>query len=155
MAALSTAAAVEEMLRSPAKAAAVGTRRAGELYGADVLATGVQDSAANVTRFVILSTSDHEPTGRDKTSLCFSFPDDRPGLLFEVMGEFASRSINLAKVESRPTKETLGRYIFLIDLEGHRLDPVVREALARVQGHVGMLRIFGSYPRWQAPVEKP
>ncbi|MSQ41179.1 MAG: prephenate dehydratase [Dehalococcoidia bacterium] len=151
MASLSTAAAVEEMLRSTGKAAAVGTRRAGQLYGAEVLAHGIQDSAANVTRFVILSTTDHEPTGagKDKTSLCFSFSHDRPGLLYGVMSEFASRKINLARVESRPTKETLGRYIFLIDLDGHRLDPLVREALDSVRGQVGMLRIFGSYPRWQ------
>ena len=149
MAALSTAAAVEEMLRSPAKAAAVGTRRAGQLYGAEVLAYGIQDSAANVTRFVILATKDHEPTGSDRTSLCFSFSADKPGLLYGVLGEFARRNINLAKVESRPTKESLGRYIFLIDLEGHRQDPLVREALERVREQVGMLRVFGSYPRWQ------
>ena len=154
MASLSTAAAVEQVLRSDIKAAAVGTQRAAHLYGAEVLAQGIQDSAANVTRFVILAGEDHEPTGKDKTSLCFSFGDDRPGLLYGVIGEFASRNINLAKVESRPTKETLGSYIFLIDLEGHRQDPPVHEALERVRSQAGKLRILGSYPRWQDPAQQ-
>ena len=150
VAALSTAAGVEEMMASQTQAAAVGTRRAGQLYGAELLAEAIQDSASNVTRFVILAAADHAPTGNDKTSLCFTFKGDEPGLLYTVLGEFARRSINLAKVESRPTKESLGRYIFLIDLEGHRQDPLIREALEAVQGKASALRLLGSYPRWQA-----
>jgi prephenate dehydratase len=63
------------------------------------------------------------------------------------MGEFAGRNINLAKVESRPTKQSLGRYVFLVDLEGHREDSVVREALEGVRSYVSLLKVFGSYPR--------
>ncbi|HEX77775.1 MAG TPA: prephenate dehydratase [Dehalococcoidia bacterium] len=150
VAALSTAAAVQDMMADPsAKAAAIGTARAAALYGAETLAHSIQDEASNLTRFVVLAKDDHPATGNDKTSLCFSFADDRPGLLYGVLREFASRNINLAKIESRPSRERLGRYIFLIDMEGHRLDPVLAEALEGVRAQVSLLKIFGSYPRYE------
>jgi len=155
VAAHSTAMAVEEMKTSPVPAAAVATRRASELYGATIMAKGIQDSLSNVTRFAILSLTDHPRTGQDKTSLCFSFQEDLPGQLYGVMGEFAQRGINMAKVESRPTKEILGRYTFLVDVEGHREDPILNGALLMVGRRVSTLRIFGSYPAYSTKSLEP
>ena len=149
LASLSTAAAVEDMLGSGDRAAAIATRRAAELHGCDVIAEGIEDNESNMTRFVVLAPSDHPPTGDDKTSACFSFDEDSPGILHGVLAEFANRGINLAKIESRPTRQSLGRYIFLIDFQGHRQDEATLEVLARIEEQVSMLKIFGSYPTHQ------
>lgn len=148
-AALSNAASVEEMLARD-DAAAIGTRRAAEIYGAEVLATGIQDRSPNVTRFVVLGQEDRPATGDDKTSLAFAFAvEDRPGLLVAALQEFSARSINLSKIESRPSKEKLGTYIFLADVDGHRTDPPLAEALRRIEAACTFSRVLGSYPRYR------
>lgn len=149
VASLSTAAAVEKVTSGSGDIAAIGNLRAAEIYKAEVLESNIQDTdQINLTRFVVLAHEDYPVTGNDKTSLCFSFIDDKPGLLYKSLGEFVSRNINLAKVESRPTRESLGRYIFLIDLHGHRQDPSVKEALKNLEEQASMLKIFGSYPKY-------
>lgn len=148
VAALSTASAVEAMMADSQHAAAIATRRAGKLFHARVIARRIQDYPVNLTRFVVLALEDHPPTGYDRTSLCFSFGEDRSGLLAGVLQEFASRGINLMKIESRPRKKEPGRYHILVDLEGHREEDRIAPALARVREQTILFRIFGSYPRY-------
>ena len=152
-ASLSTAAAVADMQNSRVPAAAICPQRATEIYDVQILDQGIEDNTANQTRFVVLAHADHAPTGHDRTSICFSFTVDRPGNLYNTIGEFASRNINLVKIESRPTKQELGRYIFLIDCEGHRHQPEVAAALEGLRRRTDMLKILGSYPFWEPRAE--
>jgi prephenate dehydratase len=149
-ASLSTISAVADMQESTVPAAAISPRRAAELHDVEIIGQDIQDNPNNVTRFAVLSNSDHSPTGRDKTSICFSFERDAPGSLYGALGEFARRNINLVKIESRPTKESLGQYIFLIDCEGHREDPLTHEAIEALSSSVSLLKVLGSYPRWDS-----
>ena len=146
VASLSTAGAVEDMRNSPVTAAAISSRRAAEIYGARILEPGIEDVPNNRTRFVALAEEDHPRTGRDKTSFCFDFQSDAPGILYDTLGELAQRGINLVKIESRPDRRSLGRYVFLIDLEGHRDDALVQAALDGVRSRSSMFKILGSYP---------
>jgi len=148
MASLSNSAAVSDMKETSTPAAAIAPRRAAELYNVEILEAEVQDAANNVTRFAVLAKQDHSPTGDDKTSVCFSFEKDEPGILYRSMSEFAVRNINLVKIESRPTRQSLGEYIFLIDCSGHREDPEVKAALESLGQMASMLKVLGSYPRW-------
>ena len=147
VASLSTAGAVEDMRNSDQPAAAISSRRAAEIFGATILDSNIEDTQNNQTRFVVLAAEDGLRTGRDKTSICFDFSEDAPGILYDTLGELAHRRVNMLKIESRPDKRSLGRYVFLIDMEGHRDDPVVRDALAGVQARTAMFKILGSYPR--------
>jgi prephenate dehydratase len=152
MASLSTVLCVTDSFESKVPAAAISPRRASELYDVDILDRGIQDVANNVTRFAVIGLSDHAPTGDDKTSMAFTLEKDSPGLLHRVLGEFADRDINLLKIESRPTKQLLGEYIFLLDCVGHREESPMKEALAALSDPISMLRILGSYPRWKAQI---
>ena len=148
-AALSTTEAVQLALRRDGDGAAIATLRAAELYGAEVLAQEIQDAANNVTRFLVLGYGSPPPSGRDRTSIAFTFAEDRPGALAGVLNEFASHGVNCTKIESRPTREVFGEYVFLIDFEGHKDDPETAELLEKVRRHCAMLKVFGSYPRWK------
>ena len=146
IASISTAGAVEEALNEGRTSAAIGNRRAAELFGASVLESGIEDNPNNSTRFVAMGRNSPPASGDDKTSICFGFDSDAPGQLYGVLGEFADREINLAKIESRPTRHELGRYVFLVDLLGHQQDQRVRDTIEAVDRRVSQLRVFGSYP---------
>lgn len=128
--------------------AAIGTKLAGELYGLECIAQNIQDSEDNHTRFLLLTKTDHSPTGKDKTSIAFAQDKDRPGGLYSIMSEFALRNINLTRIESRPSRKMLGEYIFFLDFIGHREDCLVQEALQAAKEKTTFLKILGSYPQY-------
>lgn len=127
--------------------AAIAEAGTAEKYGLCVLARDIQDARDNITRFVVAGRKMPEATGRDKTSLVIYLQRDRPGALFSILQEFASRGINLTRIESRPSRRGLGDYYFYIDLEGHVSDEEVRAALAGIEEKAAMVKVLGSYPR--------
>jgi prephenate dehydratase len=126
--------------------AAIGNKSSARLYGLKIIASKI-NGKDNQTRFVILAKSDHTRTGKDKTSIVFSIAKDRPGGLHDVLSEFAARNINLTKIESRPSKRTLGDYYFFADMEGHRQDAMIIQTLKAIRAKTSFLKILGSYPK--------
>ena len=144
--AASTADAVRIVAEADAPWAALGTRLAAEIYGGEVLLAGVEDHPENETRFVWLAKRGQSTADASKTSVVFWGLPDSPGSLVEVLQEFARRGVNLSKIESRPRKQGLGRYIFFADLEAALTDGEVQAALDAIGEKVGTLRVLGSYP---------
>jgi prephenate dehydratase len=145
----STAAAVRMVSESVRPWAAIGSRAAAALYGCRIIREGIQDEADNVTRFLWIAPDGTEPAGEGpwKTSLVFSeLGEDHPGALVSALSEFSSRAINLTRIESRPLRQGLGRYMFFCDLEGAAGDDVVSEALAALRTKAESVRLLGSYP---------
>jgi prephenate dehydratase len=145
----STAAAVRMVSESSRPWAALGARAAASLYDCELLLEGVEDSDDNVTRFVWIAPGGTEQAGDGawKTSLVFSeLGADHPGALVDALGEFSSRKINLTRIESRPLRQGLGRYMFFCDLEGKVDDPAVAEAIGQLRTKADSVRILGSYP---------
>lgn len=147
---LSTVQAVGRAVELGDFTAAIAPRRAAQLHDARILEIGIEDDHRNATRFVVLAQHDHEPTGDDKSTILFSTAN-RPGALLRVLQHFADAGINLTRIESRPARERLGTYLFLIDCDGHRSDIALANALERMEPDLEQLRIIGSYPRAPRP----
>ena len=148
-AAASTAEAVREVSASPAPWAALGAASAARIYGCVVLREGLEDCPDNVTRFVWIAPQGTRASGGGawRTSLVFSeLGDDHPGALVEALTEFSSREVNLTRIESRPLRRGLGRYMFFVDLEGDEREPPVTEAIEALRVKAESVRILGSYP---------
>jgi prephenate dehydratase len=146
----STADAVLTVCREDDGSVALGSSLAAELYGCHIVATNVEDHPDNETRFVWLAPAEEagEPGADPKTSIVFwGGGDQSPGWLVDVLHEFAGRQVNLTRIESRPRRTGLGHYFFFVDIEGAEGEPAIAEALDAVRGHVGELRVLGSYGR--------
>ncbi|WP_048200920.1 prephenate dehydratase [Methanobrevibacter sp. AbM4] len=140
----STAAACKNIVNLK-NSASIGTVKAAKLYGLNILDENIQDVDNNETRFVVLSKHDSRPTGNDKTSIVFSLHDDRPGGLYGILGIFAEFSINLSKIESRPSKQGLNKYVFFINFEGHRQDEDIGKILKLIGENTSFFKVLGSY----------
>lgn len=145
----STAKAVQTVSESKAPWAAIGARAAAEIYDCTILREGIEDEANNVTRFVWVAPAGTEPAsgGAWKTSLVFSeLGEDHPGALVNALAEFSSRDINLTRIESRPLRQGLGRYMFFCDLEGAADTEAISEAIEALRSKADSVRILGTYP---------
>ena len=138
----STAEAVRQVIQD-STAGAIAAPRNSKLYGVPIVASGIQDYPQNCTRFWILGLTPTQ-TG-DRLSLAFSVPANFPGSLVKPLQAFAKRGINLSRIESRPTKRSLGDYLFFVDLEGNMSQPSVQDALTELARHTAILKIFGNY----------
>ncbi|MEO6714818.1 MAG: prephenate dehydratase [Mycobacteriales bacterium] len=146
----STAEAARLVALSSDPIAALGAPIAAKEYGIDILVDDVGDNPNATTRFVLIGRADSAPpapTGSDRTSAVVFIGDDHPGALLELLEEFAVRGVNLTRIESRPTKQGMGRYCFFVDTEGHVADARVGEALMGLKRRCADVRFLGSYGR--------
>lgn len=134
------------LARESKEIAAIASGEVAGMYGLKILDENIQDVNENFTRFIVIGKTAPAPSGNDKTSVIVYLEKNRPGALYEILGEFANKGIDLTKIESRPTKKILGDYLFYIDIKGHIEDRKVKDTLDRIKSKVGMLKILGSYP---------
>ncbi len=153
--ALSTADAVRIAVAADHGIAAVGNRRAADIYGGEILAEDIMDAPDNRTRFAIVGREEGPAGGPGPwtTSIICGIAADRPGALLSILQEFALRAINLTRLESRPARTGLGRYVFFIDAEGnrHRDLPLQAALTAIEEGGIAHVTALGCYPRAQEP----
>lgn len=126
--------------------AAIGSTRAADIYGLDVLKSGINDCTCNTTRFIIVSRCGESVEAGDKMSLILTIPH-RPGCLYQVIGCFAKEGINMMKIESRPIKDQPWEYYFYIDVEGNQSEDSMKRALKNAKKCSHSLKILGNYKR--------
>ncbi|BAY26226.1 prephenate dehydratase [Calothrix sp. NIES-2100] len=140
-----------QLLKQDITSAAIASMRAAELYNLPTLATGINDHPENCTRFWVISQGQTDNSyhisspSRTHTSLAFSLPANLPGALVKSLQIFAQLDINLSRIESRPTKRSLGEYLFFMDLEADADTAKMQSALAELSTYTEILKIFGSY----------
>jgi prephenate dehydratase len=127
--------------------AAVAPPLTAKIYGLDVLAHAIEDHQGNQTRFLLVTRDGvPAPTGHDRTTIACFQPSDRPGSLYDILGAFSARALNLTRIESRPTRRGLGDYCFVIEFEGHLQDDKTGECLRELHASGVNVKFLGSYP---------
>ncbi|MFH1887950.1 MAG: prephenate dehydratase [Pseudomonadota bacterium] len=144
----STSEAAQKAAKTPGSAAIAGSQAA-LVYDLLVLASHIQDSAHNVTRFLVIGDERAPRTGRDKTSLVFATAHV-PGALYHALAPIAASGVNMVKLESRPSKSASWHYQFFVDVEGHMEDPPVAEVYRKMQETCAFIKSLGSYPQADA-----
>jgi chorismate mutase / prephenate dehydratase len=127
------------------RAAAIASRTAAGLYGLKLLARNIEDDPKNTTRFAVIGADDASPSGKDKTSLILS-TRNVPGAIHDLLSPLAKHGVSMTRLESRPARTGRWEYVFYIDIEGHRAEAHVAQALAALEGRAAMLKLLGSYP---------
>lgn len=146
-----TAGSAKELATHPeAGVAVIASRLAAEIYKLDILAPGIEDQTFNYTRFFVIGQGEPPHTEHAKTSLIFALPHS-PGSLVACLDAFASRGINLTKLESRPRRNRPWHYVFYLDFEGHWQDESCREALVSLLSRAAFVKLLGSYPAAPIP----
>ena len=150
----STAEAARRVAQGESGLAAIGSRNAAALYGLEIIAADIQDTASNCTSFVTLRVraADSGLAGPWKTSIVCQIDGSKPGSLYRILAEFAERDVNLTKIESRPARTGLGDYLFFLDMEGGIGEPRIRQALTAVEKQSRWFKNLGSYVvvAWEA-----
>lgn len=126
--------------------AAIASRSAAQIYDLEILSEGIETNPNNFTRFVSVSTERAPRADRPRTSVVFMIANV-PGSLHQALGAFASRKLNMTKLESRPSRKVPWEYVFYLDFDGHAEAPEVAAALDELKGYVSFMRVLGSYPR--------
>ncbi len=141
----STAAAAELAAQSDGSIACIASPGSASLYGLDILFPDCGDEKNNSTRFIIIEKNlSKKVTAHDKTSVAFTLPD-KPGSLYTALKEFADAKLNLVKIESRPVKTQLGKYVFFIDIDGNIDNAVLYFALDKLRRSTDFFKLLGSY----------
>ncbi len=142
---VSSTARAAQIARKVRNSACIASLLAAKIYRLGIIAKDIEDSPHNITRFLVISKHEINPTGSDRTSLLFSIKD-RVGALHDMLIPFKKHRINLTKIESRPSKKRAWDYYFFVDLVGHYKDNKVKKALDDLEGKCKFLKILGSYP---------
>ena len=141
----STGVAAQKAAKNP-NAAAIASAFAAPLYDLRVVESRIEDQPGNVTHFFVIGSDAPGSTGVDKTSIIFAV-DNIPGALYKTLKPLADRGLNMTRIVSRPAKNEAWRYLFFVDLDGHREDPQVKPALEEIQNLSAHFKLLGSYPR--------
>jgi chorismate mutase/prephenate dehydratase len=147
----STGLAAQKAARNP-NSAAIASAFAAPIYGLRVVEPRIEDHRGNTTHFFVIGPDFPGPTGADKTSIIFAV-DNIPGALYQTLRPLAERNLNMTRIVSRPAPTEAWRYLFFVDLDGHRDDPPVGQALAEIESLSAHFKLLGSFPR-AAGVEK-
>lgn len=140
-----SAAALRAAEEAEQGAAALGSELSGRLHGLRVMEANVQDKANNTTRFAVIGMQQTQPSGHDRSTICFKVPHT-PGTLVKVLQHFSDHRINLLCIDSRPTRDTPWEYLFYVDVEGHRLAEPLRSCLEELSAICPVCKVLGSYP---------
>jgi len=132
--------------KQDAQSACIGNKALAHIYGLGVISSSIQDSSANITRFLVVAQNDSPASGKDKTSIVFSIKD-KVGALYDFLAAFKKNGINLTKIESRPSKKKPWDYYFFVDFCGHRSSAAVQKVLKELEKGCVFVKILGSYPK--------